>query len=288
MADAQWGVVARRQLVMAGVSERVIHGELANGRLVPLHRGVYAVGHRRLRREGRWLAAVLAVRGSVLSHRDAAGLHGIRPANHAKIDVTVGRRARDHEGIRVHHARSLDARDTTTVEGIPTTTVARTLVDLAAVVPADHLVKALRRAEELRALDVAGLRDAMGRTRGRRGSGHRALNDALAEFEALATTVTRSSLEDAFLRLVDRAGLARPRTNALIEGNEVDAVWREQRLAVELDGWRHHHARHAFERDRERDAALTAAGWRVVRFTHRQVVDRPDRVVEVLRRLGAR
>ena len=74
----------------------------------------------------------------------------------------------------------------------------------------------------------------------------------------------------------------------LIEGFRVDAVWRTHRVAVELDGWAHHHDRHAFERDRERDAALTAAGWRVVRFTHRQVVHRPDHVVQTLRRLGIR
>ncbi|MFL5817513.1 MAG: endonuclease domain-containing protein [Conexibacter sp.] len=77
-----------------------------------------------------------------------------------------------------------------------------------------------------------------------------------------------------------------PATNALLEGFRVDAVWRTHRIAVELDGWASHHTRHAFERDRERDAALTAAGWRVVRFTYRQVTARPDDVTQTLRRLG--
>jgi very-short-patch-repair endonuclease len=88
------------------------------------------------------------------------------------------------------------------------------------------------------------------------------------------------------LRLTRYAGFPRPAVNAYLEGFRVDAVWRTHRLAVELDGWQHHHDRHAFERDRERDAALTAAGWRVVRFTYRQVTTRPDSVIQTLRRLG--
>lgn len=286
LAAAQSGVVARRQLVARGVATSAIERRLANGRLVPLHRGVYAVGHRHLRREGRWLAAVLAVPGSVLSHRDAAGLHGIRPANHARVDVT-GRRAARHEGIAVHGDR-LDARDVAEVQGIPVTTVARTLVDLAGTIPHDHLARALRRAEELRVLDRGDLRDALARVRTRRGPGHRAMREALAEYEAMGATFTRSSLEDAFLRVVERAGLPRPRTNVLVEGMEVDAVWRAARVIVELDGWEFHRSRHAFDRDRARDAGLTAAGWRVVRFTHGQVTRRPGHVVEVLRRLGLR
>ena len=97
---------------------------------------------------------------------------------------------------------------------------------------------------------------------------------------------TRSPLEDAFLRLVRRHGLSLPSTNVLVEGFQVDAIWRSQRVAVELDGWTDHQTRRAFEADRERDAVLMAAGWRVIRMTHRQLVERPDRVVHVLRRLG--
>ena len=103
---------------------------------------------------------------------------------------------------------------------------------------------------------------------------------------ALGLSATDSALEDAFLRLARGDGLPLPATNALVEGFRVDVVWRTHCIAVELDGWASHHDRHAFERDRARDAALTAAGWRVVRFTHRQVTDRPDRVIETLRRLG--
>jgi very-short-patch-repair endonuclease len=287
LAARQWGVVARRQLLAAGLTHAMVGERVRHGRLIALHRGVYAVGHRQLRREGYWLAAVLAVPGAVLSHRSAAALHDLRPVGAGKIDVTTTRGAVDRDRIRVHRTRTLDATDIATVERIPVTTIARTLVDLAGVVPSDHLTKAMREAERTNPLDAQAIERVLERTAGRRGPGHKATRAALAELEALATTLTRSSLEDAFLKLVRRAGLPRPRINALIEGMQVDASWEPQRLIVELDGWEHHRSKAAFEQDRTRDARLTAAGWRVVRFTHRQVAD-GTHVVEALRRLGLR
>ena len=262
---------------------------MRSGHLLRLHPGVYAVGHARLRREGHWLAAVLAVGpGAALSHRDAAGLHGLRPANHARIDVSTTGWAGSSVKIAVHRTRSLDAQDTTTVHGIPVTTVARTLVDLAAIVPHDHLAAAIKQAERQRTFDLRAVEAALARTWGRTGPGHRALRKAIAERAALQGAVTLSSLEDAFLRLLRTAGLPLPATNVDIEGFQIDAVWRTQRIAVELDGWQDHGTRQAFERDRERDATLTAAGWRVVRFTYHQITDRPDAVIRTLRRLDLR
>lgn len=287
LAARQWGVVARRQLVAGGVTVRMIERRVESGRLLRLHRGVYAVGHRRLRLEGIWLAAVLAVGPrAVLSHRDAAALHGLRPANHAQVDITNAGKAVQRRGIRVHSTRILDEQDITTVSDIPVTTVARTLVDLAGVVPRDHLAKAVKEAERNRTFDLRAIERALARTSRRPGPGHGVLTQAIREHRALGLDATRSPLEDAFLRLVRSAGLPTPATNATIEGLEVDAAWRAQRLVVELDGWAHHNDRHAFEHDRARDATLTAAGWRVVRFTHRQVVGRPDDVTRTLRRLG--
>jgi very-short-patch-repair endonuclease len=248
---------------------------------------VYAVGHARLRREGQWLAAVLAVGpGAVLSHRDAAGLHGLRPANHALTDVTTTANRADEPGIRVHRTRVLAADDVTSIASIPVTTVARTLLDLAGQVPRDHLAKAIKEAERQRTFDLRQVEAALARTSGRTGRGHRALKAAIEEHATLGLSATDSALEDAFLRLVRRAGLPKPATQVLLEGFKLDAVWRPQRVAVELDGWQDHGTRRGFERDRERDAALTAAGWRVVRFTYRQVTQRPDHVLSTLRRLG--
>ncbi|HKG39950.1 MAG TPA: DUF559 domain-containing protein [Conexibacter sp.] len=287
MAARQWGVVARGQLLDAGLSRKVVANRVRSGHLLPLHPGVYAVGHARLRREGIWLAAVLAAGpGAVLSHRDAAGLHNLRPANHVQVDVTTTVHRSSGPRIRIHRTRSLNAQDITTVRGISVTTVARTLVDLAGTVPRDHLARAVKEAELRNVFDLRAVEQTLARTRGRPGPGHRALREAIAEHAALGLSATDSALEDAFLRLVRRNGLPLPATNALLEGFRVDAVWRTHRIAVELDGWASHHTRHAFERDRQRDATLTAAGWRVVRFTYRQVTSRPDGVIETLRRLG--
>ena len=289
LAARQHGVVARRQLAALGVTDTMTKRRVANGRLLRLHRGVYAVGHTQLRREGYWLAAVLAVPGSVLSHRDAAGLHGLRPSNHPGIDVT-GTEARSRlPGIHVRRTTVLDVEDIVIVNAVPVTTVARTLVDLAGIVPKDHLAKALREADRLQLLDIRAIEQARTRTKGRRGKGDRALREALAELQRHATTLTRSTLEAAYSALVDNAGLPKPRTNVHIEGMgmEVDAYWPDHWLVVELDGWESHHTRHAFQRDRERDADLTAVGFRVLRFTHRHVVHDADRVTAILRALLA-
>jgi very-short-patch-repair endonuclease len=182
----------------------------------------------------------------------------------------------------------LDAPDITTVNGIPVTTVARTLVDLAGIVPRDQLAKAFRQADELRTLDVRAVRDVLTRTAGRKGPGHEATRETLAELEALGTTLTRSSLEVSFQRLVRRARLPKPQANVSVEGLQVDACWPDARLIVELDGWGAHSSKHAFQRDRERDVRLTAGGWTVLRFTHHHVVSRPGWVADTVRELLAR
>ena len=281
--------MSRGQLLDAGLSVTEVRDRVRAGRLLPLHPGVYAVGHAKLRREGHWLAAVLAVgSGAVLSHRDAAGLHDLRPSNHGRTDISTTGRARSSPKIHVHRTRVLDAEDVTTVSGIPVTTVARTLLDLAGLVARDHLAKAIKEAERQRTFDLRKVEAAMARTRGRRGRGHRALREAIAEHVALGLSASDSALEDAFLRLLRDAGLPSPAINAYVEGFRIDAVWRASKVAVELDGWAWHRTRGAFERDRERDAALTAAGWRIVRFTHHQVTRRRDHVLSTLRRLGIR
>jgi very-short-patch-repair endonuclease len=283
LAAKQHGVVTRRQLVVAGLATSTIERRLASGLLVQLHRGVYAVGHGHLRREGHWLAAVLAVPGAVLSHRDAAGLHELRPANHPGVDVATTGRAGQHRGIRVHRTRVLDARDIVAIRGIPVTSLARTLVDLAGAVPSNHLASALREADDRLLLDARELQDAMARTKRRPGPGHRALREALAEHAALGATLTRSTLEDAFLRLVRHAGLPLPRTNVLVDGHEVDALWHEARLVVELDGWAFHRSKDAFQRDRAKGNALVRAGYVLLRFTHDDVTRRAEAVAAELR-----
>lgn len=287
LAEGQYGVVSREQFAAAGLTASMIEVGIETAQLIRLHRGVYALGHRQLRREGHWLAAVLACGpGAALSHRDAAALHGLRPGGWARIDVTTTRRIRaGRPGIEIHHSATLDAPDITTVAGIPVTTVARTLVDLADVVPRDSLAKALREAEYLRVVDVRDLHAAMERTRHRPGPGHAKLKAVLEEHRRRGTQLTRSVLEDRFLRLCEAHGLPRPRTNFHVGDLEVDACWPAARLAVELDGWERHKDRIAFQRDREKGNALTEAGWQLLRFTHDDVVRRSGEIATRIRRL---
>lgn len=279
LAEGQHGVVARRQLLDAGIAASTIDDRIASGRLVRLHRGVYAVGHAHLRREGFWLAAVLAVGpAAALSHRDAAALHGLRPSNGARVDVTTPAKRRATARIRVHGERSLAPADVTTVSGIPVTTVSRTLVDLAEVLALDALAKALGEAERRGALDTRGIEGTLARVRGRRGPCAATLRAALADLARHGAQLTRSELEDRFLALLAARGIPRPATNAYVEGYEGDAVWPTARLVVELDGWDAHKTRRAFQHDRAKGNALTQAGWTVLRFTHDDVVRRPDEV----------
>ncbi len=288
IAAAQHGVASREQLAGMGLTPSLLKRRVASGHLVPLHRGVYAVGHAQLRREGHWLAAVLAVGPeAALSHRDAAALHCLRASRGSRIDVSTSADRRAAAGpIRIHGQRALAARDVTVVDAIPVTTVARTLVDLAGVVPRQTLSKALSEAERLNVLDVRAIEDVLSRVRGRRGPGIARLRATLETHAALGATLTRSELEDRFVALLDAHHIPRPRLNAWIAaaGVEVDALWPTERLAVELDGYAHHSHRRAFERDREKANALVDLGYRVLRFTHRHVVHEPDATARRVKR----
>lgn len=283
-ADRQHGVVARWQLVARGASPDAIDRRLGSRRLRALHRGVYAAGHAALRPEGFWIAAVLALgpAAAYLSHASAAALWGLRPPGGRRIDVTVRSGAgRRRPGLCVRRHAALAPGETAIRSAIPVTSPARTLLDVAATQPRRAVERALDQAEVLRIFDLADLQRVVAAHRGRPGA---PLLAALLADGAAGSTLTRSDLEDAFLTLCDVAGLARPRVNERVVGLEVDFHWPLSRLAVEVDGFAFHRTRRAFERDRERDALLAAAGWVTQRFTHRQVIDRPDEVIRALRR----
>jgi predicted transcriptional regulator of viral defense system len=284
LADRQHGVVTRAQLVAMGLGTDAIDWRVRRGRLHVLHRGVYAVGHRRLTRRGHWMAAVLAAGpGAVLSHRPAAALWDLRASERSRPVVSTPRWC-CRPGIAVHRAR-LEPDEITEVDGIPVTTVARTLLDLAAVLPRPQLERATERAEALRLTNVVPIDALLERHRGHRGTA------ALREIVKgrMQATLTRSELEDRFLTFLDAYGLARPEVNAdlNLDGRwfEVDFLWRDQHLIVELDGHQTHGTRAAFERDRERDRILQVHGWRIVRITWRQLHDTPDAVAADLARL---
>jgi very-short-patch-repair endonuclease len=176
--------------------------------------------------------------------------------------------------------RELLDRDRARRAGIPVTSVARTLLDLAGMLPERQLARAVEEAERLERLDLRAIEDVCLRARGRRGVG--ALLGVLADHSE-AATATRSELERAFLGLCEDHRLPPPQVNRVIAGFEVDAVWPRRRLVVELDGYGFHRTRAAFERDRARDAALLLAGYRVLRFTHRRVEREPAAVAATVR-----
>jgi len=288
LAGAQHGVVERSQLQRLGLGIAAIDHRLRSGRLHRLYQGVYAVGHRALTLEGRWMAAVMAGgTDAVLSHASAAAAWEFRPVGAGSIHVTVptnaGRRRRS--GIRVHRSTALEPFDTTTHRAIPITAPARTLIDVAATLKGRPLEQALDRAEQLRLVDFADLRQRIEARPGRPGS--RALQAVLSRYTA-GSTVTRSELEERFLGLCDDHGIPRPETNTRIEGVEIDFAWRDARLVVEVDGYTYHRSPSAFEADRERDVVLALAGWQVLRFTWAQVTRRPAWVAGAISRRLAR
>jgi very-short-patch-repair endonuclease len=246
-----------------------------------MYRGVYAiVGRRLLTKHGHWMAAVLACSpGARLSHRAAAALWGMRGG--ARLEVTVPRGRRPRNGIHLHWA-DLPDDEVTTHEGIPTTTVPRTLLDLSAIVQRDELRSALRQAEQLRLTDPLWLGDLIERYPRKPGV---PILRAVAEEARRGMNVVRSELEERFQAFVLNAGLPAPKTNIRIEELEVDCAWPRERLIVELDGRSVHGVTDAFELDRARDRRLEAAGWRVVRITWRQLHDTLDDVEADLRRL---
>lgn len=270
LAERQHGVVARRQLLAIGFTARAIQRRIDAGRLHPLYRGVYAVGHARVSRDGRWLAAVLASgERSVLSHRAAAALWGIRQYT-GRAEVTIPRGSRGRAAI-VARRSSLQPDEITEVRGIPVTTVARTLLDLAGVLEHEHqLDKAIRQAEYLRLFDLTEVTRLLDRHPRRARALRKAVDTAAAGMQE-----TRSDLEDRFRALLLDADLPTPVLNATIELDgqaiEPDALWPAHKLIVELDGRQTHGTPSAFEADRLRDRRLAAAGYRTIRITSRQL-----------------
>jgi very-short-patch-repair endonuclease len=289
LAARQHGIVSVAQLQALGLGQRGAQLRAANGRLHRIYRGVYAVGHAALTPNGRRLAAVLACgQGAVLSHRSAAAAWGLRPASGARFDITTPRpRKTAPPGVDLHLARKLDPDDVGELDRIPITSMARTLVDLAGVVPAAALERAVHQAEVLRLLDVAAVESALARARNRRGT--RRLRAVLAE---PSPGSTRSALEERFLALCRGSRLPLPRLNhhlAIPRGLiEVDAYWPAAGLVVELDGAAAHRTARAFHADRRRDAALAAEGYLVIRLTWERVTREPAGVVDELRRVLAR
>jgi hypothetical protein len=288
LAETQHGVVGGWQMVDLGLGRSGIGHRVRMGRLHRVMSNVYAVGHARLSREGRWMAAVLAAgHCAVLSHASAASLWEMRRGSSPAIDVTVPTRAgrRPRHGLRIHRSGRLRPDDVTTHDAIPVTTPARTLLDIAEQIPRGSLERAVDRADALGLFDLIAVRDVLAANPGRAGSGSLT---AVLDLYRDEPQLTRSELEERFLDLGDAHAIPRPVVNGRAAGFEVDFLWRSRLLVVETDGRRDHATRAAFEHDRAKDAQLVVAGYRVVRFTYRQVTREPAAVAAtVVALLGA-
>jgi hypothetical protein len=285
LAARQHGVVGYRQLREMGLGRDAIKKRAATGRLHRVYHGAYAVGHSLLTVRGRWMAATLSFGpGAVLSHQDGGSLWGVMRSSSPRIHVTVpGRSKHSREGIRVHSVRGIAWQDCGTIDDIPVTALPRTLLDLAEVLRPRALERAIEEAERLRLFDLRAIEDVLDRSPGRRG--RRALADAVSGALPEAQH-TKSDLELLFLALCRDEGLPPPPAmNAVVAGYEVDAHWPGTDVIVELDSWDFHRTRAAFERDRARDLALRAAGYRVVRLTWRQLTEEPAEITATLRAL---
>jgi hypothetical protein len=279
IATAQHGVVTRDQLARAGFSAAGIRSRMRSGLLLREHRGVYRVGHRAPSVEARYLAAVFACgERALLSGRAAAYLLGLitGPAPMPEVIAPTERRVR---GVRTRRSRRLGPRAGTVWRRVPVTPVERTLVDLAALLTTDGLARACHQAEILHRVTPAAVEAVL--TDRPSSPGAAALRRVLRG----DVHVTLSKLERLFLRRLQDAGLPLPLTNCPAGGRRVDCRWPAQRLTVELDGYRYHHSRHAWERDRRREREARARGDEFRRYTYGDVIEAPRFMLTELRGL---
>jgi very-short-patch-repair endonuclease len=274
VASRQCGLATWAQLQKAGFTPEVVRHRVRTRRFERLHRGVYRIVPIAVENM-REMAAVLACgAGSIVSHCSSAALLGLRghAGDAAPVDVTViGRDAGCRPGIRAHRVFRLETEDRTIVRGIPVTSAARTIFDLAAVLAQRELEQVVAQAERLGLTERGVLMSLLDRRGGRRGI--RTLRALLDHADAPA--FTRSIAEERFLGLIRRAQLPRPKVNARVADFEVDFLWLASRLVVEIDGFAFHSSQRSFENDRLRDAQLAARGLRVIRVTWRQLDAEP-------------
>jgi very-short-patch-repair endonuclease len=267
LAGRQKGVVHHRQLIAAGLDRGAIRRLIEGGFLHPLHRAVYAVGHRALPPFAMEQAAILACGdGSLVSHRSALYLWGLLNPAPKVVDITVHRRCRAKDAIRLHHG-PVHPRHVRTRHGLPVTSPALSLIDFAAQATVDELDDAVAEARAHRLIREGELEKTVEQASQRRGAARmRAFLTAEGE-----PGITRSRAERRFRRLLREAGLPQPKTNVRLAcGVTPDFLWEAERVVVEVDSWKFHGHRRAFEGDRKKSIILTDAGYLVIRITWKQ------------------
>jgi hypothetical protein len=263
-------VVATRQLLTLGYSPTAIARLVRDGHLIRLYRGVHAVGHTHLSVRGRWMAAVLACGDdAVLSHRSAMALWDLSRIPGGAIDVTAPRHSRRRVlGVRFHGARTVHHDDRAIIDGIPVTSLPRTLLDQAATLRPQRLRTLLEQAQRRGLANSLSFDALLLRSQGRHGFGQ--LRDALSKLQD-DPPWTQSELERHFLEFIRAHDLPEPRTNVLVDGALVDCFWPEQNLIAEIDSYGFHKDRRTFESDRQKGIAHARAGRQAIHITQRML-----------------
>jgi hypothetical protein len=279
IASRTHGVVTRKTLLGKGVSPQQIRRRLERGSLIAVHRGVYRVGHQAPSTEAHYLGAVLACGDdALLSGRPAAYLWGLLKGSPPPPEVLC-RKERHVDGIATRRARPFRSEDATTCRGVPVTTVPRTLVDLARVLSEAALARTCHEAEVRYETAPEQVEVVLNRLPS--APGLRTLRRILHG----DVPVSLSRLEERFLALLREEGLPLPETNRPAGGRRVDCRWPAHRLTVELDSYRYHHSRHAWEADRRREREAYARGDDLRRYTWADVVEEPRLMLRELRSL---
>jgi predicted transcriptional regulator of viral defense system len=277
-------MVSTKQLAALGYTRSSVAKAAKVGRLHRVHRGVYVVGHQRLTWHGRCMAAVLTASPCVASHLSAGWLWGLLQSQPGTLHVTC-RQSRHAKRPFVTHTAGLARADLTRRDGIPVTSLARTILDLAVDSRERTVRRFIRRADEDKTFDLRAMEDLLARTKGHRGQ---AKVRAALEIYDETPVFTRSDLEKRFFEVVTAAGLPAPSMNCFVAGYEIDAWWESACFGVELDIYETHGSRLSFEEDRERDDELLLAGIETTRVTGSRLAREPDAVVESVRRHLAR
>jgi len=272
IAGPQWGYITRAQLLAVGLSPSDIKYRVALGRLIPVHAGVYAVGHVNRMPLARACAAVLACGArAALSHGSAGTLWGFNQYWDEPFEVTIAGSSRRRAGIEIHRSRVLLRRDVTTQLGIRVTSPARTALDIAPGLTDKRLTRVVNDGLRGPHLHHDDLADVLSRNPTHPGTRR------LRRFvEIAAKTPTNSPLEDDFLAFARRYGLPQPVTDTYLFGYEIDVLYPEERVIVEVDSHEFHSDRDTFERDRKRDVVMLAADYVTVRITSERMHQQPE------------
>jgi hypothetical protein len=282
IATGAHGIVTRVELLAEDIPRGQIERRIKKGALIPEYPGVYRAGHRARSRESSYMAATKACgKGAALYNQAAGHLLGLLKGPSWPPPEVLTPTERNIEGLKTRRARNLDPREVTEVDGIPVTTVPRTLLDLAATLDADSLARACHMAYVIYRVGPKHVGAILKRHPNVKGAG------TLKAIMSGDLKVLLSKLEKRFIERLVEAGLPLPETNRLIDGHYVECRWGDKRVTVELHGFRFHNSRHSWDEGNDREREAYARGDQFRRYSYKDVFEEPERMLAELRELLA-